>query len=62
MRVFGATVTGNEVTVLLVLGVAVIMVMVDCTVEPPTPLVEGSREIVGVVVITIVVLDITMTE
>lgn len=62
MRVFGATVTGNEVTVLLVLGVAVIMVMVDCTVVPPTPLVERSMELVDIVVRIIVVLDITMIE
>jgi len=41
MIVFGATVTGKEGWVLIVLGVAVIMVIVDCTVVLP-PVVEDS--------------------
>lgn len=56
-------VTGNEVMVLLVLlvlGIAVMMVIVDCAVVAPLLLIEGSLMMVGV--IDIVVLDITTTE
>lgn len=58
--VFGATVTGKEAEVLMVLGVAVIMVIVDCATVLPLLLVEGSSLVVPVMVI--VVLDITTTE
>jgi hypothetical protein len=53
-------VTGKEEGVLMVLGVAVIMVIVDCATVLPLLLVECSLLVVGVIVI--VVLDITTTE
>lgn len=60
MIVFGATVTGKEGEVLIVLGVAVITVIVDCAVVLPLPVENSSLEMVGVIVI--VVLDITTIE